>query len=69
MRLIVLVLCLGTLLFYGRAIAGLWSYVIGQPRLDMLLTGLLGGTASAVAAILLWRKRMKTLDWAKDGED
>ncbi len=69
MRFLVLILCLGTLLLYGKAIAGLWSYINGQPRLDMLLTGLLGGTATAAAALLLWRKRMKDLDWVKHEED
>lgn len=66
MRLIVLILCLGTLLLYGRAIAGLWGYIIGQPRPYMLVSGLLGGTAFAVSAILLWRKRMKDLEWIKE---
>ena len=68
MRLIVLILSLGTLLFYARAIAGLWGYIIGQPDPFMLLSGLLGGTASAVSAILLWKKRMKDLDWIKEEE-
>jgi len=66
MRLIVLVLSVGTMLLYGRAIAGLWSYVIGQPRPYLLISGLLGGTISAVSAILLWRKRIKALDWIKE---
>jgi len=66
MRLIVLILSLGTMLLYGRAIAGLWSYVIGQPRPYLLISGLLGGTISAVSAILLWRKRIKALDWIKE---
>lgn len=69
MRFIVLVLSLGTLFLYGKAIAGLWGYVIGQPRPYMLLSGLLGGTAAAAAAILLWHKRMKNLDWViKEGD-
>lgn len=69
MRFIVLVLCLGTLMLYGRAIAGLWSYILGQPRPDMILTGMIGGTASATAAIFLWRKRIKDLDWVKSGDN
>ncbi|GAB6280615.1 MAG: hypothetical protein STSR0007_07000 [Thermovirga sp.] len=66
MRFIVLILSLGTLFLYGRAIAGLWGYMAGQPRPDMLLSGLLGGTASAAAAMLLWRKKIKNLDWISE---
>lgn len=59
MRFIVLVLCLATLVLYGRAIAGLWAYFIGSGRPDMIATGLASGTATALAAILLWKKHMK----------
>lgn len=68
MRLIVLILSLGTLFLYARAIAGLWSYIIGQPNPGMLLTGLFGGTMSGAAAILLWRKKIKNLDWVREEE-
>jgi len=69
MRMFVLVLSLGTLLLYGRAIAGLWGYMIGQPRPDMILTGLLGGTAAGAASLFFWRKRIKTLDWIQEERD
>ena len=69
MRFIVLILSLGTLLLYGRAIAGLWGYIVGQPHPGMLFTGLLGGTTSAAAAILLWRKRIKNLDWIREEKE
>ena len=68
MRLVVLVLSIGTMVLYGRAIAALWCYMIGEPRLGMLFIGLLGGTFSAALAVWLWRKRIKELDWIKEEE-
>ena len=69
MRFLVLVLCLGTLLLYGRAIAGLWSFIIEEPRPWMLFSGLFGGTLSGGVAILLWKSRLKELEWIKDPEE
>ena len=68
MRFIVLILSLGTLFLYGRAIAGLWGYIVGQPHPGMLITGFFGGTASAATAIVLWHKKMKNLDWIREEE-
>jgi len=65
---VVLVLSLGTLVLYGRAIAGLWGYLLGTPRPGMLFSGLLGGTVAAVSAVLLWRKGIRNLDWVP-GDD
>jgi len=67
MRFIVLVLCLATLVLYGHAIAGLWAYFIGNGRPDMIVTGLVGGTACALTAILLWKKHMKHI-FAEDSQ-
>lgn len=69
MRLVVLLLSIGTMVLYGRAIAALGSYMIGQPKPGMLFIGLFGGTFSAASAVLLWRKRIKELDWIKEKED
>lgn len=69
MRLVVLLLSLGTMVLYGRAIAALWSFMIGRPRPGMLILGLLGGTLTAVSAVLLWKKRLRELDWVKEDEE
>jgi len=69
MRLVVLLLSLGTLVLYGRAIAGLWGHMTGHPGPGMIAYGLIGGTVSAVLALLLWRKRIKELDWVSEEED
>jgi hypothetical protein len=69
MRLFVLVLCLGTLVLYGRAIAGLWSFIIGEPRPWMIVSGLVGGTLSGVIAILLWKNRLRELEWIREPEE
>jgi hypothetical protein len=68
-RLVVLLLSLGTLVLYGRAIAGLWGHMIGHPRPGMIIYGLIGGTVTSVLALLLWRKRIKELDWISEEED
>ncbi len=69
MRFIVLLLSLGTLVLYGRAIAGLWGYLLGIQRPGMIVTGLLGGTITAVSAVLLWRKGIRNLQWVTGDEE
>ncbi len=69
MRLVVLLLSLGTLVLYGRAIAALWSFTVGHPRPGMLFFGLFGGTVTAVSAVLLWKNRLRELDWVKEDEE
>jgi hypothetical protein len=69
MRFFVLVLCLGTLVMYGRAIAGLWSFIIGDPRPWMIVSGLIGGTLSGGIAILLWKNRLRELEWIREPEE
>ncbi len=59
MRLVVLLLSLGTMVLYGRAIAALWSFMIGRPRPGMLFLGPSSGDFHAVSAVLLWKKRLR----------
>jgi hypothetical protein len=35
----------------------------------MIIYGLIGGTVTSVLALLLWRKRIKELDWISEEED
>ncbi len=56
MRLIVLLLSMGTVVLYGYALAGLGGYFLGKGRPDYIFIGLVMGSASAAAALLLWRK-------------
>lgn len=56
MRFIVLLLSLSTMIFYGKAVAGMGGYLAGQGRPDLIILGLLAGTVSAVAALVLWKK-------------
>lgn len=58
MRFLVMALCLTTLVLYGHAIGGLWGYLIGKPGMPSIIGGLLGGTATAAAAIYLWHRYM-----------
>lgn len=60
MRHIVLFLSMGTVVLYGYALAGLGGYLLGRGRLDYIVFGLLLGSLSAAAAILLWKKFLLT---------
>lgn len=56
MRLLILLLSMGSVVFYGYALAGMGGFLLGRGRLDYVLFGLLLGTASAIASLLLWRR-------------
>ncbi len=56
MRFIVLLLSLSTMIFYGKAVAGMGGYLAGQGRPDLIIFGLIAGTVSAIAALVLWKK-------------
>ncbi|NLK18492.1 MAG: hypothetical protein GX310_01715 [Synergistaceae bacterium] len=60
MRHIVLFLSMGTVVLYGYALAGLGGYLLGRGRLDYIVFGILLGSLSAAAAILLWKKFLLT---------
>ena len=47
---------MGSVVFYGYALAGMGGFLLGRGRLDYVLFGLLLGTASAIASLLLWRR-------------
>lgn len=61
-RLAVLLLSIGTLVLYGHAIAGLGGYLWGKGRPFMIAYGLVGGTATAIAALFVWKLYLKELE-------
>lgn len=60
MRFIILLLSLSTMVFYGKAVAGMGSYLAGNGRPDLIVFGLSAGTATAILALFLWSKYLKT---------
>jgi hypothetical protein len=62
MRIIVLILSISTLVLYGHALAGLGGYFFEKGRPDLIVTGLLLGTACAVSALVLWRKYLNKIE-------
>ena len=62
MRQVVLLLSMGTIVLYGYALAGMGGYLLGRGRIDYILFGLLGGSVSAWAALVLWKKYLVALD-------
>jgi len=56
LRFTILLLSLGTLVLYGKALAGLGGYLAGNGRIDMIVLGLVGGTGTAVIALFLWKR-------------
>ncbi|MBN1332490.1 MAG: hypothetical protein JW971_01895 [Synergistales bacterium] len=61
MRLVVLILTIGTIILYAHALAGLGGYLLGKGRPWMILYGLTGGTCTAVLALWLWKKYLLSL--------
>ncbi|MBO8153770.1 hypothetical protein [Thermovirga sp.] len=61
MRLIVLILSIATLVFFGHGIAGLWGYLVGRPDPFRIAWGLSGGFICAVAAVYLWHRYIVAL--------
>ena len=62
MRLIILLLSMGAVTFYGYALAGLAGFFIGKGRLDYIVFGLVFGTGSAGVSLLLWRRWLSLLE-------
>jgi hypothetical protein len=58
-RLAVLLLSIGTLVLYGHAIAGLGG---GDGRPFMIAYGLVGGTATAIVALFVWKLYLRELE-------
>ena len=61
MRLIVLLLTIGTIVLYAHALAGLGGYLLGNGRPWMIIYGLSGGTCTAALALWLWKKYLLSL--------
>ncbi len=58
MRMVVMLFSIATLVLYGYALAGMGGYLLGRGRLDYIVLGLAGGTATAVAALWIWKKNI-----------
>lgn len=58
MRIVVMWLSITTLVLYGYALAGMGGYLLGRGRIDYIALGLLGGSATAVTALWLWKKNI-----------
>lgn len=61
MRFGVLLLSITTLVLYGYALAGLGGFLWGKGNTFYIYFGLLGGTASALLALWLWKKYLDSL--------
>lgn len=61
MRIIVMILSLTSVVFFGKALAGLGSYLVGKDHPELIAIGLIGGIASAVAALVLWKRYLVKL--------
>ncbi len=59
MRLIVLVLSLGSIFFYGKALGGLGGYLVERGDPWLIVLGLGGGTLCALGALFLWKRFME----------
>jgi len=68
MRLIVLILSIATLVFFGHGIAGLWGYIVGRPDPFRIVWGLSGGFACAIGAVYLWHRYIALFFQDKDKE-
>ena len=62
MRLLVLVLSLGCVVAYGRALGELGGYFLGKGSLTVVGGGLLGGPLAGVGAVGLWRRYLVPRD-------
>ncbi len=59
MRIVVLILSIASVFLFGRALGGLGGYLIGIPRPDLIVQGLVGGVVTACLALLLWHRRLR----------
>ena len=59
LRIVVLILSLASVFLFGRALGGLGGYLIGIPRPDLIVQGLVGGVVTACLALLLWHDRLR----------
>lgn len=69
MRLIVLVLSLASIVFYGKALAGLGSFLVGKGHPELIAIGLVGGTVSAAAALITWKRYLREMEQQETDKD
>ena len=69
MRLLTLVLSILTLVFFGRALAGVGGFLFGRGRIDYIFQGLLLGFMTTVAAFWAWRRYLKELELEPQSEE
>ena len=62
MRLIVLILSLTSIVFYGKALAGLGSSLMGKAHPELIAIGLIGGTLSAIGALIAWKRYLREME-------
>lgn len=59
MRIVVLVLSVSSVFFFGRALGALGGYMVGRPHPALMVQGLAGGVVTALLALWLWRNRLR----------
>ncbi|WP_024822960.1 hypothetical protein [Aminobacterium mobile] len=62
MRITVLLLSLATIILFAYALAGLGGFFFGKGNTAYIIFGLSGGILSALAALWLWKKYLKSLE-------
>ena len=62
LRLVVLVLSIGSVVGYGYALGGLGGYLLGRGNPWYVAGGLVGGTVAALGALRLWKAYLRELE-------
>lgn len=62
MRIVVLILSLASVVFFGKALAGLGSYLIGKEHPELIAIGLIGGCVCAVTALIFWKRYLRQIE-------
>ena len=61
-RLLVLFLSFGTIIAFGYALGGLGGYMYDKGKPLVIAAGLIGGCASAAAAMKIWRSYLTDIE-------
>ena len=67
-RLLVLFLSFGTIIAFGYALGGLGGYMYDKGKPLVIAAGLIGGCASAAAAMKIWRSYLTDIE-AEDAKN
>lgn len=67
-RLLVLFLSFGTIIAFGYALGGLGGYMYDKGKPLVIAAGLIGGCASAAAAMKIWRSYLTDIE-AEDAQN